>query len=109
MLTYIATDPGREDEARAAMIEELEKVWRDPPTDEELTRARNYSAGEVQLRQQRARAVAAELLEAWIYGELATAAREADDLRAVSRDQVCEVAREVFRPDARAEYVVRGR
>jgi zinc protease len=108
MLCYIATSPDREDEARTAMLEELGRLSADAPTSDELERARNYAAGSVEIRQQSGRAIAAEILEAWVHGSLNDLIDTPARLRTVSRDDVVRIAEGVFRPDERAEYVVRG-
>jgi zinc protease len=108
MLCYIATAPEREDEARTAMLTELERLAVDPPRPEELERARNYAAGTVELRQQSGRALASEILEAWVHGTLADLTDTPGRLRAVTRDDVGRVAEQMFRADERAEYVVRA-
>jgi zinc protease len=108
VLSYIATSPDRETEAREAMLAELERVVTEPPSVEELERARNYAAGLVEVRQQSGRAVAGEILEAWVYGAMAELHETAARLRAVGVEDVVRVAGAVFREDRRAEYVVRG-
>ncbi|MDH3456447.1 MAG: insulinase family protein [Gemmatimonadota bacterium] len=108
MLCYIATAPEQEDEARTAMLTELERLAVDPPTPTELERARNYAAGAVEIRRQSSRAIASEILEAWVHGTLADLADTPGRLRAVTRDDVVRVAEQMFRADERAEYVVRG-
>jgi zinc protease len=108
VLSYIATSPDRETEAREAMLAELERVVTEPPSVEELERARSYAAGLVEVRQQSGRAVAGEILEAWVYGTIAELHETAARLRAVGVEDVVRVASAVFREDRRAEYVVRG-
>jgi len=108
VLGYIATSPGREEEARSAMLTELARLINEPPTAEELDRARNYAAGSVELRQQTGRAVAGEILEAWVHGSLDSVAETANRLRTVTRDDVARIAADVFDAERRAEYVVRG-
>ena len=108
VLGYIATSPDREEEAREAMLAELARVTAEPPTTEELERARNYAAGSVDVRRQRGLAVAVEVLEAWVYGALGEFAEVSGRLRDVTTDDVVRVASEVFQEDRRAEYVVRG-
>ncbi len=108
MLTYIATSPDREDEAREGMLRELERVSDDEISDAELDRARNYAAGAVQLRQQSARDVAGELVAGWLHGELGVLGQEADRLRAVTREELQDVSSRVLQADRRAEFVVRG-
>jgi zinc protease len=108
MLTYIATSPEREAEARQGMLDELSRLSVDAIDDVELDRARNYAAGAVQLRLQSAHAVATDILDAWTFDELDALVEEADRLRAVTREDVRAVAADVFRPEHRAEFVVHG-
>jgi zinc protease len=108
MLCYIATSPEREAEAREAMLGELVRLTAEPPTSAELERARNYAAGTVEIRQQSGRAVAGEILEAFVHGSLGDLAETPQRLRGVTLEDVLRVAGEVFDPDVRAEYVVRG-
>ena len=108
VLTYIATSPEREHEARAAMLEELDRVSRDPIEGVEFERARNYAAGLVQVRRQRVAAWAGEILEAYVQGTLGNLESSPSRLRAVSPDEVVVAAGRIFRADRRAEYVVRG-
>jgi predicted Zn-dependent peptidase len=62
----------------------------------------------VELRRQTGRALAREILEAWVHGSLDTVAETATRLRAVTRDDIARIAAEVFDAERRAEYVVRG-
>jgi zinc protease len=109
MLTYIATSPERESEAREEMLRELERLVEGRVSERELTRARNYAAGLVEVSQQTASSVASEMLSAWLNGVLDELQDKAARLRAVSADDVANVASEVFGVEKRAEYVVRGR
>jgi zinc protease len=108
LATYIATSPGREREARAAMLEELERFAREPVSDGELRQAVNYLAGQAQVERQGSAAVMMEILEAWMVG------RGLDDLadpgarfRAVTVEQVLAVAGSL-EPARRVEGVVEG-
>ncbi len=49
LLTYIATSPEREEEARAEMLEELERFTREPVAEAELRQAVNYLAGQAEV------------------------------------------------------------
>ncbi len=109
MLTYIATSPNREEEAREAMLEKLADTGVDDIPDEEIQRARNYAAGALQLQLQSSAALAGEILDAWIHGDLESLPHLADQLRAVTATDVRRVAAQVFRADERAEFVVEGR
>ena len=108
MLTYIATSPEREGEAREAMLRELERTVRDTVPESELRRARNYAAGLVEMRQQNASSVGSEILSGWLHGILDEVATTADRLRAVTSEDLARVAVDVFGAGQRAEYVVRG-
>jgi zinc protease len=108
VLTYIATSPDREDEARETMLEQLERTVRDPVPDSELRRATNYSAGLVEMRQQSASSVASDMLTAWLNGVLDELPKTAEHLRAVTAEDVARVSAEVFGAGERAEYVVKG-
>ena len=108
MLTYIATSPDRESEARDEMLKELERLVKEKVPEVELERARRYSAGLVEMRQQNASAVASDILSAWLNGALKDLTKTTDRLRAVSTDDVARVATNVFGDGQRAEYVVQG-
>jgi zinc protease len=108
VLCYIATSPAREDEAREAMLVELARLYEDPPSVVELERARNYAAGVIEIGAQSAAAVAASVLNAWVHGDVESWAETPDRLRRVTLDQVLRVSEAVFRPERRAEFVVRG-
>jgi zinc protease len=109
LLTYIATSPEREEEAREQMLLELERFAAEPPSDEELRQAINYLAGQAEVSRQSAGAVAGEIVEAWIAG---TGLHELDDpaarYRSVTAEDVRRVAAEHLVPARRAEGVVRG-
>lgn len=110
ILTYIATSPEREEEARTEMLAELEKFRREPVTDAELAQAVNYLAGQSEVARQSSAVVAGEIVEAWIIGE---GLQEIDDpgkrYRMVDAPQVMEIARRYLDPAVRVEGVVRGR
>jgi zinc protease len=109
LVTYIATSPEREDEARAAMLAELEGFAAAPPSEEEFTRAVRYLAGMAQVARQSARAVADEILDAWLSGEpLETLHDPAAGYRRVQPEDVQALAARWLVPAMRAEGVVRG-
>ena len=109
LLTYIATSPQREDEARDAMLEELARFTLEPVSEAELRQAANYLAGQAEVRRQSAAGLAGEILEAWLIGNgLADLENPGAAFRAVIRDDVLAVAQRYLQPSARAEGVVRG-
>jgi zinc protease len=109
MVTYVATSPAKEDQAREAMLEELYRLGRGSIDSGELERARNYAAGVVQIARQRTRNLVSELLEAWVNGFLDRWDREPEMLRKVGAWEIGDLARRIFREEYKAEYVVRGR
>lgn len=109
IITYIATSPEREDEARRAMLEELARFATELVTEGELERAVNYLAGQALVQRQTAGAIASEVVDAWLMGNgLEEIVDPAAPYRAVTRESVREVARRCLDPDLRAEGVVRG-
>ena len=109
LVTYIATSPEREEEARAAMLEQLDLFTRSPISEEERQQAVNYLAGQAEVARQSAGAIAAEMLEAWLIGNgLADLADPGAAFRAVTTEAVLRLARENLEPTRRVEGVVRG-
>jgi len=109
LVTYIATSPEREEEARAAMLQELEGFRTTPVEEVELTQAINYLAGQSEVERQSAGALAGEMLEAWLIGEgLSDLEDPAAAFRAVTWEDVLQVAQANLDPEQRAEGVVRG-
>jgi predicted Zn-dependent peptidase len=108
VLTYVATAPEREEEAREAMLRELARLASEPIPTAEIERARNYAAGSVAIGRQRGAAVVADLLDAWLYGFLDEFADPGPAYRAVSAGAVRDLARRVFVEGGRAEFVLRG-
>jgi zinc protease len=108
VLTYIATSPEREDEARTAMLDVLCRVADGPLGDDELERAARYAAGQVAIRRQHGAAIAEELADAWVLGRIEAFDAEEDRRRSVSAQDVRRVARASLDPDRGAEFVVRG-
>jgi zinc protease len=109
LLSYIATSPEREEEARDEMLVELERFAREPVTPEELAQAVNYLAGQAEVNRQNGSAVAGEILEAWIAGNgLAELTDPGAKYRAVTAAEVQRVAATYLTAHRRAEGVVRG-
>ncbi len=109
LLTYIATAPEREEEARTEMLAELERFRREAVTGVELEQAVNYLAGQAQVARQSSAAVAGEILEAWIIGD---GLKELEDpghaYRSVDAAAVQAVAERYLDGQRRVEGVVRG-
>ena len=109
LLTYIATSPQREDEARAAMLEELARFTQEPVSEAELQQAANYLAGQAEVGRQSAAGLAGEILEAWLIGNgLDDLENPGAAFRAVTKEDVLRVAQRYLQPAVRAEGVIRG-
>ncbi|HEX7335649.1 MAG TPA: pitrilysin family protein [Gemmatimonadales bacterium] len=109
LVSYIATSPEREDEARAAMLEELARFAREPVSAVELDQAVNYLAGQAEVGRQSGQALAAEILEAWLIGNgLGDLEDLAAAYRGVTAADVRRVADRCLRVDRKVEGVVRG-
>ena len=110
MGTYIATSPGREEEARAAMLAELGRFRHESVGADELNRAIRYLDGQAQVQRQSTSAMAAEMLDAWLVGD---GLEELDDpgarFRSVTAEAVRAVAQTTLASGVRAEGVVRGK
>jgi zinc protease len=106
---YIATSPARAEEARQGLIDELLALRDDPPTEDELDRARRYTIGAWQIRTQTNAAQLSELAGALMLGGGLEEIRTFEDrVRAVTRDDVAEAATRWFDPDRLVEASVRG-
>ena len=109
LVTYIATSPEREEEAREEMLRELERFTRERVSETELRQAVNYLAGQAEVSRQSGSAVAAEILEAWVAGSgLAELEDPGAAYRAVTAEEVLRVAGASLDPSRRVEGVVRG-
>ena len=109
LLTYIATAPEREAEAREEMLKELDRFTREPVSGQELDQAVSYLAGQAEVARQSAGAVLGEIIEAWLVGTgLEETADPGQPYRRVTAEAVLNVAAEFLVPEKRAEGVIRG-
>ncbi|HEU5304741.1 MAG TPA: pitrilysin family protein [Gemmatimonadales bacterium] len=109
LVTYIATSPEREEEARAAMLEELGRFAQEPVTAAELSQAVSYLAGQAEVARQSGSVLAGEILEAWLIGNgLSDLENPGARYRAVSAADVLVVAERCLQPARKVEGVVRG-
>jgi zinc protease len=109
LLSYIATSPQREDEARASMLQELERFAAEPVSDAELRQAINYLTGQAEVNRQSGASLSGEILEAWVSG---TGLQELEDpgalFRKVTAEDIQRVATRYLKEAHRAEGVIRG-
>lgn len=107
---YIATSPERAEEARSTLLEELDALRREPPTGEELERARRYTIGTHRIRTQTNASQLSELAGALMLGRGLEEVRTFEErIRSVGRDDVLEAAIRWLDPDRVVEGAVVGR
>lgn len=109
VVTYIATSPDQENLARDQMLEELSRLVGDGVSNAELERARTFVVGQEKMKLQSSGSILSELVQYWGSGDLKNAGGFVTQLQEVSKRDVNRVAGEVFLPDLRSEYVVRGK
>jgi zinc protease len=108
-VSYIATSPDKEEVARAGLLAEFEKLRDHPVSAEELSRAKEYTIGSHAIAQETGGSMLAEILDAWMFGSGLHELAEYDArVRAVSAEEMREVARRYFDPERRVEGIVRG-
>ena len=107
-VTYIGTSPDKLAEAEASMMAELQRAVEQPPSEEELDRARSYIAGthDISLQRRSARAGFLAFNEAYGLGYEGYGDHGAR-VRAVTAEDVRAVAEKVIRFDRRVKAVVR--
>ena len=109
VLTYIAMAPDREEEARAAMLAELETFRSVAPSDDEVRQSVNYLTGLHEVARQGAGALGAEILDAWLEGTgLEELADPGAPYRAVTAEAIRVAAERYLDPERRVEGMVRG-
>ena len=109
-VSYIATSPAREDEARQGLLAEFAKLRDSPVTDEELARAREYAIGTHAIRQQSGAAVLGDILDAYLFGTSLEELTEHDSrIRSVTAEAIQALAQRYFDERKLVQGVVRGR
>jgi zinc protease len=108
-LSYIATSPDKEGVARAGLLAEFAKLREEPISAEELSRAKEYIVGSHSISRESGAALLGEMLDAWMFGEgLKELLDYESRVRAVTANEMREVARKYFDPEKRVEGIVRG-
>ena len=105
---YIATSPEQEEAARAGLLAEFRRLREQPVTDEELSRSKTYAIGTHAIRQQNGGAVLADVVDAYLLGDLRELIEYDDRVREITAESMQRVAQEYFDPSRRAEGIVRG-
>ena len=108
-VSYIATSPEKEDVARTGLLAEFEKLRDVPVSEDELSRAKEYTVGSHAISQELGSTLLAEMLDAWMFGEgLKEIAEYEARVRAVTAEEIRDLARDCFDPARRVEGIVRG-
>jgi zinc protease len=108
-VSYIATSPEKEDVARKGLLAEFAKLRDEPVSDDELSRAKEYTVGSHAIAQELGSTLLAEMLDAWMFGEgLKEIAEYERRVRGVTAEEMRDLARDCFDPNRRVEGIVRG-
>jgi zinc protease len=108
-ITYIATAPEREEEARAGLLAEIDRLIAEPVAADELLRAQRYTVGAWQIRSQMNGAHVSDLTNALLLGEGLHEIREYEDrIRAITPEAIQHAVTLFFDPQRLVTGVVRG-
>jgi zinc protease len=108
-VTYIATSPEREDEAREALLDELAAAIAAPLAAEDVERAKRYTIGTWRIRGQTNGAHLSELVSALLLGSGVHEIRAFEScIDAITAEQIMHTARRYLDPDRAVIGVVRG-
>ena len=99
LVVYCGVEPKKSREAVSAVIEELQKMHHEAPS-EELTKAKEYTKGRLLLRLEDTRAVASWLAtQELLQGKVFTPDQAVENIDSVTVSDVAGVAQQLFRPD----------
>jgi zinc protease len=106
---YIATSPEREAEARARLLEELEKITVQEVAQPEVERAQRYTIGAWQIRSQTNGAQLTDLANALLLGEGLERIRLFESrINSLTPTDILRAAKQYFQRDRLVEGIVRG-
>jgi zinc protease len=109
-VSYIATSPEKEEIAREGLLAEFAKLREQPVAPDELARAKEYTIGAHAIAQESGATLLAEMMDAFIFGSGLREIVEFDSrVRAVTAEEMRDVARKYFDPERRVEGIVRGK
>ena len=107
---YIATAPEREDEARRALLEQIERLTVEPLPIEDVQRSQRYTLGTWQIRRQTNSAQVSDLTQAYLLGSGIDEINEIEArIRAVTPESILEAARRYFDPGLTVQGIIRGK
>jgi zinc protease len=105
---YIATSPEKESAARDGLLAQFQRFRDEPVSAEELERAQTYAIGVHAIQQQSGASVLADVIDAWLFGELSDLATFERNVRSVTAERMQQLAQRYFDPKRRVEGIVRG-
>jgi zinc protease len=106
---YIAMSPEKEEQARNGLLDQFARLREEPVTDRELAQAQTFALGAWAIRRESAGNVLGDIADAWLFGKSIRELAEYEDrVRAVTAQQMLELARTYFQPERRVEGIVRG-
>ncbi|HUP88398.1 MAG TPA: pitrilysin family protein [Longimicrobiales bacterium] len=109
-VAYIATAPAREDEARAALLEEIDRLRNDLLSSDELERSKRYTIGTWQIRSQTNAAQLSDLMHAHMVGPGPSEITNFEqNINEVSAEHIRTAAQRYFDPAMMVEGIVRGK
>ena len=99
LVVYCGVEPKKTNDAVRAVVNELQSM-REPATEQELTKAKEYSKGRLLLRMEDTRSVASWLgAQELLQGQVNTVDQVVDELDAVRPEDVARIAEELFEPE----------
>ena len=99
LVVYCGVEPKKTNDAVRAVVNELQGM-REPATEQELTKAKEYSKGRLLLRMEDTRSVASWLgAQELLQGQVNTVDQVVDELDAVQPEDVARMAEELFEPE----------
>jgi len=100
MVAYASVDLGRVPETVRTILAEWDRIAREPVTDKELTRAKEYTKGRFLLGMEDSRSVAAWIgIQEVRDEEILTPEQAVAEMEAVTRDDVQRLAAQFFQPE----------
>lgn len=108
-VSYIATSPEREAEARSALLEQFARLREEELPLSEVERSQRYMIGTWQIRSQTNGAQLGDILHAYLLGEGMKEVTEYEErIRAVTPAAIQAAAQRYFDPNVLVEGIVRG-
>lgn len=108
-IAYIATSPEREDEARAALLEQFDRLRNEPLSGEDLERSKRYTIGTWQIRSQTNGAQLGDLVHAYLLGDGMREITEFEQrIQSVTAEDILKAAQTYFDPAVAVQGTVRG-